>query len=152
MKSTKLVRKVANFGVAWEGAYGYVQAVQVKDTIYVSGQLSHDAEGNFIAPAELDKTGKPVDYSQMEQQLRQTYVNAKKMLAEFGATLDDVVEEGVFVVDVPSGFAAAAKVRKEMYGTDTPQCASSIFGVSQLAQPVQLVEVTFRAVIDGPSN
>jgi len=152
VNNTKLVKKVANFGVAWEGAYGYVQAIQVKDTIYLSGQLSHDVEGNFIAPAELDKAGKPVDYSQMEQQFRQTYFNAKKMLAEFGATLDDVVEEGVFVLDVPSGFAAAAKVRKEMYGTDIPQCASSIFGVSQLALPVQLVEITFRAVIDSPSN
>lgn len=150
MTNKKLTKKVANFGVSWESGYGYVQAIQVKDTIYLSGQLSHDSEGNFIAPAELDEKGRPVDYSQMEQQFRQTYINAKKMLAEFGATLDDVVEEGVFVLDVPSGFSAAAKIRKEMYGTDIPQCASSIFGVSELALPVQLVEITFRAVIDRP--
>ncbi|MDX2263407.1 MAG: Rid family hydrolase [Hyphomicrobiales bacterium] len=142
-------KKVANFGVAWESAFGYVQAVQVKDTIYLSGQLSHDSEGNFVAPAQLDKSGRPVDYSQMEPQIRQTYVNAKKILSEFGATLDDVVEEDIFVLDVPAGFSAAAKVRKEMYGTDIPQCASSIFGVSGLAQAVQLVEIKFRAVIDG---
>ncbi|TDR95038.1 RidA family protein [Enterovirga rhinocerotis] len=141
-------RKVASHGVAWESTYGYVQAVQVDDTIYLSGQLSHDSEGNFVAPAELDGAGRPVDFSQMEAQFRQTYINAKILLARFGATLDDVVEEGVFVVDVPSGFAAASKVRKEMYGTAIPQCASSIFGVSGLAQPVQLVEVTFRAVIN----
>lgn len=146
--NTKPRRKVANHGVAWEKAYGYVQAIQVEDTIYLSGQLSHDGEGNFVAPAELDGAGRPVDYSQMENQLRQTYTNARTMLAQFGATLDDVVEEGVFVLDMPAGFAAAAKVRKEMYGTDVPRCASSIFGVSALAQPVQLVEVTFRAVID----
>lgn len=150
MTNKILTKKVANFGVSWESGYGYVQAIQVKDTIYLSGQLSHDSEGNFIAPAELDEKGRPVDYSQMEQQFRQTYINAKKMLAEFGATLDDVVEEGVFVLDVPSGFSAAAKIRKEMYGTDIPQCASSIFGVSELALPVQLVEITFRAVIDRP--
>lgn len=88
----------------------------------------------------------------MEQQIRQTYVNAKKMLSEFGATLDDVVEEGVFVLDVPAGFSAAAKVRKEMYGTDVPQYASSIFGVSALARPEQLVEITFRAVIERLGN
>ncbi|MGU3492948.1 RidA family protein [Xanthobacteraceae bacterium A53D] len=141
-------RRVANHGVAWETAYGYVQALQLKDTIYLSGQLSHDGDGNFIAPADLDEAGRPVDYTQMESQFRQTYANARKMLAEFGATLDDVVEETVFVLDMPSGFAAAAKVRKEMYGTDVPQCASSIVGVSALALPVQLVEVSFRAVID----
>ncbi len=48
----------------------------------------------------------------MEAQIRQTYVNAKKLLAEFGATLDDVVEETLFVLDVPSAFAAGSKVRK----------------------------------------
>ncbi|MGO3128252.1 MAG: RidA family protein [Luteimonas sp.] len=150
MKSKNLIKKVASFGVPWEAAYGYVQALQVKDTVYLSGQLSHDNDGNFVAPAELDETGKPVDYSQMEPQIRQTYTNAKAMLSEFGATLDDVVEESVFVLDVPAGFAAAAKVRKEMYGTDMPQCVSSIVGVSALSQPVQLVEVIFRAVIDRP--
>jgi enamine deaminase RidA (YjgF/YER057c/UK114 family) len=148
----KLTKTTATHGVAWERSYGYVQAVRVKDTIYLSGQLSHDGEGNFVAPANLDDAGKPADYSQMEGQFRQTYVNAKKILAEFGATLDDVVEEAVFVLDIPSGFAAASKVRKEMYGTEVPQCASSIVGVSGLAQPVQLVEITFRAVInDRPS-
>lgn len=146
--NTRTNRKVANHGVSWESAYGYVQAIQVKDTIYLSGQLSHDGEGNFVAPADLDKAGRPVDFSQMEAQFRQSYLNAKKLLAEFGATFEDVVEEGVFVLDIPSGFAAAAKVRKEMYGKDIPQCASSIYGVSALAQPVQLVEITFRAVID----
>lgn len=152
MTNTKSIKKVANFGVSWESAFGYVQAIQAKDTIYLSGQLSHDSEGNFVAPAELDEAGRPAGYSQMEPQIRQTYVNAKKILSEFGATLDDVVEENVFVLDVPAGFPAAAKVRKEMYGTDIPQCTSSIFGVSELAQPVQLVEITFRAVIDRPAN
>lgn len=147
MSSTK---KIANHGVAWEGAFGYVQAVQVKDTIYVSGQLSHDADGKLIAPAELDANGRPADFSQMEAQIRQTYVNAKKLLAEYGATLDDVVEETLYVLDVPSAFAAGSKVRKEMYGTHMPQCASNLIGVSALAFPEQIVEITFRAVIDRP--
>ncbi|KQY48608.1 RidA family protein [Rhizobium sp. Root483D2] len=147
-----LIRKTASFGVPWENAYGYVQAVQVKDTIYISGQLSHDSEGNFIAPAELDKAGKPIGYSQMEPQIRQSYKNAIALLAEFGATLDDVVEETVFVMDMAEGFAAAAKVRKEMYGAAISQCASSIVGVSALARPDQLVEIAFRAVIDRPAT
>lgn len=86
-------KKIANLGVAWEQAFGYAQAVQVKDTIYISGQLSHDGDGNLVAPAILDDKGRPVDFTQMEEQIRHTYVNAKKLLAEFGATLDDVVEE-----------------------------------------------------------
>lgn len=149
MTNTKSAKKVANLDVAWERAFGYVQAVQVKDTIYISGQLSHDGDGKLIAPAALDADGRPTDFSQMEAQIRQTYVNAKTLLAEYGATLDDVVEETLFVLDVPSAFAAGSNVRKEMYGTDMPQCTSNLIGVRALAFPEQIVEITFRAVIDG---
>lgn len=145
--SNKIPKKVVNWGVAWEGLYGYVQGIQVKDTIYISGQLSHDKSGALVAPAALDSTGKPADYTQMEEQIRQTYRNAVALLAEFGATLDDVVEETLYVIDVDAAFTAAGKVRKEMYGREQPQCASNLIGVSRLAFPAQLVEITFRAVL-----
>lgn len=144
----KVQKKVVNFGVAWEGLFGYVQGVQVKDTIYLSGQLSHDKDGALIAPAPLDPAGKPLSFDQMEEQIRQTYRNAVTLLAEFGATLDDVVEETLYVLDVDAAFTAGGKVRKEVYGNDQPQCASNIIGVSRLAFPAQLVEITFRAVVD----
>ncbi len=140
-------KKIVNFGVTWEGLFGYVQGVQVKDTIYLSGQLSHDKDGALIAPAALNEEGKPVNFDQMEEQIRQTYRNAVALLAEFGATLDDVVEETLYVLDVDSAFVAGGKVRKEVYATQQPQCASNIIGVSRLAFPAQLVEITFRAVV-----
>jgi enamine deaminase RidA (YjgF/YER057c/UK114 family) len=142
-------KTIANLGVAWEQTFGYAQAVQVKDTIYISGQLSHDGDGKMVAPATLDAQGRPVDFEPMEAQIRQSYVNAKKLLSEFGATLDDVVEETLFVLDVASAFAAGSKVRKEIYGTDTPSVASNLIGVSALAFPEQIVEMTFRAVLDA---
>jgi len=145
-----LNKTFANHGVAWEGIYGYNQAVKVKDVIYVSGQLGHDSEGALVAPATLDATGKPTDFSGMEQQMRQTYLNAIALLAKFGATLDNVVEETLYVLDVDAAFAVAGKVRKEVYGADLPQCASNLIGVSRLAFPQQLIEVTFRAVL--PDN
>ena len=140
-------KKVVNFGVAWEGLFGYVQAVQVRDAIYVSGQLSHDAAGNLVAPAALDAAGKPANFDQMEAQIRQTYRNAVALLGEFGATLDDVVEETLYVLDVDAAFVAGGKVRKEVYGTAQPQCASNLIGVARLAFPAQLVEIAFRAVV-----
>ncbi|MGI2034115.1 Rid family hydrolase [Rhizobium panacihumi] len=149
MTITRITKKIANHGVAWEQAFGYVQALQVKDTIYISGQLSHDGDGKLVAPAVLNAEGRPIDFTQMEDQIRQTYVNAKKLLAEFGATLDDVVEETLFVLDVPSAFVAGSKVRKEMYGTETPPVASNLIGVTALAFPEQIVEITFRAVVDA---
>lgn len=149
MSASKIQKKIVNFGVAWEGLFGYVQGVQVKDTIYLSGQLSHDKEGSLIAPAQLNHEGKPANFDQMEEQIRQTYRNAVTLLAEFGATLDDVVEETLYVLDVDSAFKAGGKVRKEVYGTEQPQCASNIIGISRLAFPAQLVEITFRAVVNS---
>jgi len=35
-----------------------------------------------------------------------------------------------------------------MYGIEQPQCASNIIGISRLAFPAQLVEITFRAVVN----
>lgn len=131
----------------WEDAYGYAQAIKVGDAIYVSGQLSHDDKGNLIAPAALDESGKPADFSTMEQQMRATYANAAKLLARFGATLDHVVEETLYVLDVDAAFATAGKVRKEAYATARPQCASNLIGVSRLAFPEQLIEIAFKAVL-----
>jgi len=142
-------KEAAYFGVRWEDAYGYAQAIKVGDTIHVSGQLSHDEKGNLIAPASLDESGKPAEFSMMEQQMRATYANAVKLLARFGATLDDVVEETLYVLDINAAFAAAGKVRKEAYGTARPQCASTLVGVTTLSFPEQLIEISFKAMLSG---
>jgi enamine deaminase RidA (YjgF/YER057c/UK114 family) len=46
-------KEAAYFGVPWEDAYGYAQAIKVGDTIHVSDQLSHGGKGSLIAPASL---------------------------------------------------------------------------------------------------
>ena len=119
--------------------------VKVGDTIYVAGQLSHDDQGNMVAPARLDENGRIVDHSNMEVQMRQSYVNARKILARFGATLDDVVEEVIYVTDMDRAFAAAGPVRKEAYGSRRPEVASTILVTPRLALPTQLIEIKFVA-------
>ena len=140
-------KQAAYFGVPWEEGYGYAQAIRVGDSIFMSGQFNHDREGKLIAPAELNSAGKPADFSAMEAQMRDAYANAEEILGQFGATLDDVVEETISVIDMESAFAVAGKVRKEAFGTDRPLCASTIVGVTQLSQPAQLIEISFRAVL-----
>jgi enamine deaminase RidA (YjgF/YER057c/UK114 family) len=133
------------FGMPWEDAYGYAQAVRVDDTIYVSGQLSHDDEGNIVAPAALGARGEILEHSGMEAQMRQTYANAAKILGRYGATLQDVVEEVLYVTDMDAAFAAAGPVRKEVYGSAKPAVASTILTTSRLALPTQLIEIRFTA-------
>ena len=49
-------KEAGTLGMPWEQSYGYAQAVRVGDTIWVSGQLSHDNEGNIVGPAPVDRT------------------------------------------------------------------------------------------------
>jgi len=44
-------KEAKGLAMPWESDYGYAQAAKVGDTIYLSGQLSHDEQGNFIGPA-----------------------------------------------------------------------------------------------------
>jgi len=129
-----LLKDVKGFGLPWEESYGFAQAVKVGDTIYVSGQLGLDDQGNMI-------------YSNMETQMRQTYANAKKILSQFGATLENVVEEVLYVIDMETAFAAAGPVRKEAYASKTPAVASTIIVTPRLSLPTQLIEIKFIAKV-----
>lgn len=140
-------KEAAYLGVPAEDDYGYAQAIKIGNTIHVSGQLSRDDKEIMIAPAALDESGKPAGFSMMAGQMRVTYANAAKILARCGATLDHVVEETLYVVDVDAAFAAVGKVRKEAYATAPLQCASNLIGVSRLAFPEQHVEIVFKAVL-----
>jgi enamine deaminase RidA (YjgF/YER057c/UK114 family) len=102
-------REAAYFGMPWESAYGYAQAVKAGGVIYLSGQLSHDETGNLVAPATLDSAGRVIDSSNMALQMQTTYENARRLLANYGATLDDVVEEVIYVTDFEAAFAVAGK-------------------------------------------
>lgn len=144
-------KQAAYLDVSWEDAYGYAQAIKVGDTIHLSGQLSHDESGNLVAPAQLDEHGRPVDFTMMEQQMRTTYANAARVLAHFGATLENVVEETLYVLDVDAAFAAAGTVRKEAYNTPRPQVASNLIGVSRLAFREQIIEIAFKAIMPTSS-
>jgi enamine deaminase RidA (YjgF/YER057c/UK114 family) len=137
---SKVAKEAFHLGVPWEDQYGYAQAVKVGDTIYVSGQLSHDDQGNMVAPAPLDAAGRIADHGNMGAQMAQSYANLKKVLASYGATMDDIVEEVVYVTDMEAAFAVAGAVRREAYG-GAPVVASTILVTPRLAFPDQLIEI-----------
>ncbi len=76
----------------------------------------------------------------MEAQMRQAYANVQKLLAEYGATMDNVVDEVVFVTDMREAFEAAKKCRKEIF-SGQPVVASTIVEVKKLAFPELLIEI-----------
>ena len=81
-------KEAKSFDMPWEKEYGYAQAIKVEDTIYVSGQVSHDDKGNIVGRGD------------METQMRQAYENIQKLLTQYGATLKNVVDEVLFVTDM----------------------------------------------------
>jgi enamine deaminase RidA (YjgF/YER057c/UK114 family) len=139
-------KEAKSLGMTWEQAYGYAQAVKVGDTIYVSGQLSHDDKGNMVGPAPVDDDGNILDHGNMRIQMAQSYDNAKKVLAQYGATLANVVEEVLYVTDMDAAFAVAGTVREEAYGGH-PVVASTILVTPRLAFPNQLIEIKMVAKV-----
>ena len=121
-------KETKSLGMPWEKEYGYAQAVKVGETIYLSGQVSHDEEGNIVG------------ISDMETQMRQTYANIQKVLSQYGATMDNIVDEVLFVTDMDSAFAAAVKCRREVFST-TPVVASTIVQIQSLAFPELMIEI-----------
>ncbi|HWS87695.1 MAG TPA: RidA family protein [Pyrinomonadaceae bacterium] len=112
----------------WEKEFGYSQAVKVGDVIYLSGQVSHDDEGNFVGLGE------------METQMRQAYANVKKVLAKYGATMENIVDEVLFVKDMDAAFAAAVKCRPEVFA-GAPVLASTIVQIERLGFPELMIEI-----------
>jgi 2-iminobutanoate/2-iminopropanoate deaminase len=121
-------KEIKSLGMPWEKDYGYSQAVKVGDTIYLSGQVSHDDRGNIVGLRD------------MEAQMRQAYTNIQKVLAQYGATIDNVVDELLFVTDMDAAFAAAVKCRAEIF-SGTPVVASTIVQIQRLAFPDLMIEI-----------
>jgi 2-iminobutanoate/2-iminopropanoate deaminase len=121
-------KETKSLGMPWEKEYGYSQAVKLGDTIYVSGQVSHDDRGNIVGLGD------------MEAQMRQAYANIQKLLAQYGATMENIVDEILFVTDMNTAFAAAVKCRQDIF-SGTPVVASTIVQIQRLAFPELMIEI-----------
>ncbi len=123
------IRKEAkSLGMPWENEYGYSQAVKVGDTIYLSGQVSHDDKGNVLGEGD------------MEVQMRAAYANIGKVLAQYGATMDNIVDEMLFVTDIDAAFPARAKMKQEVF-SGSPVLGSTIVQIQRLAFPQLMIEI-----------
>lgn len=121
------------FGVPWEDAASYSQAVRAGNLLFVSGQLSHDLDGTFLHAGDL------------EAQTAATLDNLDRVLAQFRAQRSDIVEVNVFLVDLRSNFDAAVAGMKRYFEAHRP--ASSVVGVESLAFPEQLIEIAATVVL-----
>lgn len=128
--------KSHDFGMPWETGYGFCQAMQVGPTLYISGQLSHDMEAQFVGEGDF------------ELQVRTTFANLDRVLEAHGARRNQVVQTTVYVKDLRGHFSEIARLHAEYFGEHRP--TSTVLGVVDLALPQQLVEIAAIAVLEQP--
>src|SRR5262245_39871725 len=107
--------KMFGFGMPWESAFGFSQAVQAGDTLYISGQLSHDQEGNFLGADDF------------ELQTRTSLANLDRVLEHHGAQRTQIVETTVLIRNFRENFETAARLHADYFGGYRP--ASTAMGV-----------------------
>ena len=123
-----MTKEAKSLGMSWEQEYGYSQAVKVGDTIYLAGQVSHDDKGTILGAGD------------MEAQMRAAYANVQKVLAQYEATMDNVVDEVIFVTEMDAAMEARSKIGVDVFG-GPPAVASTIVQIQRLAFPELLVEI-----------
>ena len=119
-------KETLSHGMPWEAEYGYAQGLKQDGTVWLSGQVGHDAQGTVAGD--------------MEAQMRQAYANIRNLLAGFGLTMNDVVDETLYVLDNSTAYAARQKLGREVY-SDPMQIPSTMIGVAALNLPDFLVEI-----------
>ena len=120
-------KEAKSLNMPWEKEYGYSQAVKVGNTIYISGQVSHDDKGNILGEGD------------MEVQMRAAYANIGKVLVQYGATMENIVDEILFVTDMNTAYAARVKMKQEVF-FGSPVLASTIVQIQRLGSQ-QMVEI-----------
>ena len=81
----------------------------------------------------------------LDAQVRQTFRNIEKTLAEAGGKLSDLVTMTVFVND-PRHSTRVTEIRKEIFGKDFP--ASALITVTGFATPEIMIEIQSIAVVE----
>ncbi|MEP5566958.1 MAG: Rid family hydrolase [Halioglobus sp.] len=119
-----------------EGPYAdyFSQAVQVGESIYLSGQVGIDETGNV--PADL------------LSQMKLAYTNIEAVLKEYGASMDNIVDETWFVTDMKDCMAqvpALFSAREEHYGKK-PEVCQTLVQVAALVDPSMMIEIKCVAV------
>lgn len=110
--------------------HGISQGYRFDNTLYISGQFSHNAEGEFVGAGHI------------ETQMTQTLENLDKVLQEFGITKNNLAYVEIYLTNAQEHGEIAIGLFKKYIGRHRP--AGSMIGVTYLAFPEQWVEV--RAV------
>ena len=107
----------------------FCQGVRVGETIYLAGQVGTDYNGD--APEDL------------VAQMKHAYAHVQSVLAEYGATMENIVDETWFVTDIDNTMAKVGDLfaaRAEIYGKK-PEVSQTLVQVAGLVDPSFKIEI-----------
>jgi enamine deaminase RidA (YjgF/YER057c/UK114 family) len=116
----------------------YAQGVKTTGgtMVWISGQVSQD------------KNGKVVHKGDFAGQARQALANLKAMVEAAGGTIQDIIKVNTYLTDLRYR-EELARVRAEFF-PDGKLPASTLVGVTALADPDMLVEIEAIAMLPEP--
>ncbi len=127
LKSSKLPAPMC------KGAYSSGIEAPAGRTVYVSGQVSMDTEGNVVGEGDI------------KLQTQTVLENVKTVLEEAGGSMEHIVKVTVFIRNM-SQYDEIHGVRRRYFSEPYP--ASSMVEVSALIDPRLLIEIEAVAVIE----
>lgn len=119
----------------FHNAYAQVVIATGSKQIHVAGTVALDADRNLVGEGD------------MATQVSKTMDNIQKSLAAAGASLADVVRVNIFSTDVDTYLQQGHIELVKAFGQDTLP-ASTLVGVTRLADERYLVEIQATAVLD----
>ena len=126
-------RKIISTDLAPQAIGTYSQAVQVGDTVYLSGQIP-------LVPETMELVDEGI-----EAQIHRVFGNLQAVAAAAGGALSDVVKLNVFLTDL-GDFPIVNQVMAEYF--DEPYPARAAIGVAALPKGAA-VEMDAVMVLDG---
>jgi 2-iminobutanoate/2-iminopropanoate deaminase len=122
-------------GWAWTEKFNLSAGVKIGDTIYTSGLVAFDSDGNVVG-------------EDVYTQSKQIFMNIKELLSSSGASMADVIKINTFLTDI-SQYGEFGRARTEAFPAGVP--ASAAYTTPALVMPALLVEVEAIAVVGSGS-
>ena len=119
----------------WQDERGYSQAWRVdgaESVVFIAGQVALAADGTLVGEGDF------------EAQCRQVFDNLESVLAQSGATFENVVKLTAFFTDI-AHLQSYTRIRAEFTSAAPP--ASTAIEVKSLATPALMIEVEATAVV-----
>jgi reactive intermediate/imine deaminase len=107
--------------------FGYSHAMQVDNTLYISGQIPLDRD--------MQVKGK----GDMAAQTELVYENLKSVLESAGGTMESIVMMNIYVTDLDAFDRETRDIRKKYFGNYYP--AVTAVEVRRLYNPDYLIEI-----------